>query len=81
MHDEQQSRWWVISRRLVYVLAVILFLADFSEVRHAGSWLYEGWYGFYALYGAAAVIATTGLMRLIGRFITRETDRGGSDDA
>jgi hypothetical protein len=90
--DRQEDRRWLDEprnvRRVVYGLVVLCglaFVADLFYAKHP-HFAFEGWFGFYAVYGFAGSMALVLTAKELRRVLRRDEDyyerpeRNGDDD-
>jgi hypothetical protein len=76
----QERKYWLdkpknvlVVVRSLYVLCAAVFLLDFTGLRHAEAW-YEGWPGFYPLYGFIGCTALVLIAKELRKILMRGED-------
>lgn len=72
MNDSHRSgnRFWVL---LMTIGCVVVLLLDFVIDRHADA-DFEGWTGFYPLFGFVAIVLLILLSKILRRIVSRQED-------
>ncbi len=84
MSDENRPNdeplWWLDHQKnrdkVFYAVVVAFFgflLADFAYHKHT-EFSFEGWFGFFSIYGVVAYLGLVGLATLLGLLLKRSED-------